>query len=161
MATMPPAALRDRALDNLHFIRTTMEQAGSFTAVPGWGQVAMGITALPAAWIASRQVDGLTWLTIWLGEGVLAFSIGIAALVRKARRIKSPLLSGPARRFFLALLTPIAVAVALTMALYLGASQALIPGTWLLLYGTGVVTGGAFSVRIVPVMGIGFLFLGF
>ena len=52
-----PAAtpLHVRAMDNLHYIRSTMERTGSFTAVPGWGDVAMGLTALIAAYLATRQ----------------------------------------------------------------------------------------------------------
>jgi len=155
-----PVPISDRALDNLRFIRSTMEQAGSFTAVPGWGMVAMGATALPAAWLAARQPGPSGWLMVWLAEGFVALIVGGGSLVRKAHRIQSPLHSGPGRRFVLAFLPPIAVGGLLTFALYFAGVQALIPATWLLLYGTGVVTGGAFSVRIVPVMGLAFLATG-
>ena len=50
-----PVSLHTHAMDNLKFIRDTMERAGSFTAVPGWGGVAMGVSALLATLIASRQ----------------------------------------------------------------------------------------------------------
>ena len=156
----PVPALHDRAIDNLRFIRTTMEQAGSFTAVPGWGQVAIGLTALPVAWLAALQPTPLMWLLVWFGEAVIALSISAVTLVRKARAINSPLVTGPARRFALAFTPPFVVGALLTFALYSAEQVQLIPGTWLLLYGTGVVTGGAFSVRVVPVMGLAFLAVG-
>lgn len=156
----PPPALHDRAMDNLRFIRDTMERAGSFTAVPGWGQVAIGFTAVAAAWLAARQPTALSWLVVWLGEGLLALVVGAVTLTRKSRVVNSSLLSGPGRRFGLSFLPPMVVGGLLTFALYFAGMQRLIPATWLLLYGTGVITGGAFSVRIVPVMGMAFLAVG-
>jgi hypothetical protein len=156
----PSPALHDRAMDNLSFIRSTMERATSFTAVPGWGGVAMGGTALIAAGIAALQGTRNAWLEVWLGEAVLAGTIGSFAMARKARRAEGSMLSRPARRFLLSYTPPIVVGALLTLVLYRGGLFRALPGLWLLLYGTGVVTGGAFSVRVVPVMGLCFMALG-
>src|SRR5256885_16012050 len=78
-----PRPLHDRALDNLRFIRQTMERAGSFTAVPGWGQVAVGVTALAAAFLAARQPTPELWLATWPGEAIVALAIGGAGPVRE------------------------------------------------------------------------------
>lgn len=153
-------ALHARAMDNLSFIRDTMERATAFTAVPGWGAVAMGLTALAAAALAARRPDAQGWFTVWLAEAAVAAAIGSAAAVRKARSARTAVLSRPARRFLLSYVPPIVVGALLTAVLYRGGLWPALPGMWLLLYGTGVVTGGAFSVRIVPVMGLCFMAVG-
>lgn len=155
-----PRPLHDRALDNLQYIRSAMERAGSFTAVPGWGMVAVGLTALAATWVAARQRTDAAWLTVWLADAVLGVVIGGAAMVRKARTVNDPLLSGPGRRFGLSFLPPLLVGGLLTVALHQAGLFHVMPGAWLLLYGTAVVTAGAFSVRIVPLMGLCFMVLG-
>jgi MFS family permease len=148
-----------RAADNLRFIRDTMERASAFTAVPGWGGVAIGITALLAGAIASQEsLRGQFW--VWLAEGVVAVVIGIAAVRWKSERVALPLGSRPARRALLSFAPPLLAGGVLTVALY-GINQlALVAALWLLLYGVAVTTAGAFSVRIVPVMGICFMALG-
>lgn len=153
-------SLQTHAMDNLKFIRETMERAGSFTAVPGWGGFAMGLTALAASVVASRQSSQEAWLATWLVEGVFAIALGGLAMKRKANRAQVPLMSAPARKFLLSFAPPLMVGALLTLVLYRAGFTGAIPGTWLLLYGTGVVTGGAFSVRVVPVMGICFMLLG-
>jgi len=155
-----PRPLHDRALDNLQFIRSAMERAGSFTAVPGWGMVVVGVTALMAAWLANRQARDADWLAVWLGEAVIGVVVGGAAMVQKARAANDPLLSGPGRRFGLSFLPPIVVGALLTIALHRVGLFPLMPGAWLLLYGTAVATAGAFSVRVVPLMGACFMLLG-
>ncbi len=155
-----PQPLHDRALDNLRYIRDTMERAGSFTAVPGWGMVAVGVTALAATFVALSRPRDAEWLTVWLVEAVVAIAAGGWALVRKGRAARDPLLSGPGRRFGLAFLPPLVVGALLTAAQHGAGETRLLPGTWLLCYGTAVVTAGAFSVRIVPFMGLCFMALG-
>ena len=155
-----PVAMDAHAADHLRYIRDTMDLAGRFTAVPGWGGVAMGVTALAAAWIAHRQTTREAWLVAWLAEALLALGIAGATIVLKAHGAQVSLLSGPARKFVLSFAPPIAVGALLTAVLYQRGDFETLPGVWLLLYGTAVMTGGAFSVRVVPVMGICLMALG-
>ena len=158
--TPEPPALHARAMDNLAFIRDTMEAAGSFTAVSGWAMVAVGVIATIAAMIASAQHSVLYSLYVWIAAAVLALVVMLSGIVRKARRARMPLLSGPGRKFVLSFSPPIFVGALLTIVLFRAGLVGAIPGVWLLLYGTAVVAGGAFSVKIVPVMGICFMLAG-
>ena len=156
----PPVSIDDHARDNLRFIRETMERATSFTAVPGWGGVAMGITALGAAAIAARQISHFYWLVTWIAEALIAVAIACWTTYSKARRANTPLITGPARRFAYSFAPPLFVGALLTIIHLRSHEIGIIPGQWLLLYGAGVVTGGAFSIRIVPLMGLCFMVLG-
>jgi hypothetical protein len=155
-----PVALHAHAIDNLRYIRETMESAAAFTAVPGWGGVAMGLSALMAATIAMRATSTEIWLLVWVVDALLAFSVGGWAMARKARGAGVRVSRGAGRRFLLGLGPPLLAAVVLTAVLYRAGSIEAIPGMWLLLYGTGVLTGGMFSVRTVLVMGGAFVALG-
>jgi hypothetical protein len=153
-----PAAL-DPA-DDLRFIRDTMERSASFTAVPGWGQVILGLTALGAAWLAAQQPNSAGWLKVWLAEGFLAVVIASISIRLKANRRGLPIFTGPGRKVALGLFPPLIAATLLTFLLYgAGFASALAP-TWLLLYGAGIITGGLYSVPAVPVMGLCFMAAG-
>jgi hypothetical protein len=154
-----PVPIDRRAADNLRFIRDTMERAASFTAVPGWGGVAIGISALLAGAVAYSRTAHDQFF-IWLAEGAVASVIAILAVRLKSRRMALSLQSRPARRALLSFAPPLIAGAVLTSVLYRAGAIDVLPGLWLLLYGTAVVTGGAFSVRIVPVMGLCFMALG-
>jgi hypothetical protein len=155
-----PIPIDARAADHLRYIRETMERAAEFTAVPGWGGVAMGVTALAAAFAASRQTSPRAWLTVWLVEAFVAVAIAAPAAATKAHRANSALFSGPGRKFVLSFAPPIVAGGLLTYALVHAGALGALPGLWLLLYGTAIVTGGAFSVRVVPVMGLCLMLIG-
>jgi predicted phage tail protein len=155
-----PIPIDARAADHLRYIRETMASAAEFTAVPGWGGVAMGISALAAAYVASRQPTPRAWLAVWLVEALIAVAIAAPAAATKAHRANSRLFSGPGRKFVLSFAPPVVVGGLLTFALYQAGAFSILPGVWLLLYGTAIVTGGAFSVRVVPVMGLCLMMLG-
>jgi hypothetical protein len=155
-----PIPIDARAADHLRYIRETMESAAEFTAVPGWGGVAMGITAVAAALVAARQRTPRGWLAIWLAEAFVAVAIAAPAAATKARRANSSLFSGPGRKFVLSFAPPIVVGALLSLVLFQSGVFSALPGVWLLLYGTAIVTGGAFSVRAVPIMGLCLMALG-
>ena len=160
-----PRPIHDKALDNLEFIRSTMERAGSFTAVSGWGMVLIGLAAVVLANHAGTVTQPSAaaqshWLGTWLLAAALGVGIGVTSMVLKARRAGEAMTQGPARKFGLSVLPPFFVGALLTYVLWNAKQIHLLPAVWLLCYGAGVMTGGAFSLRVVPVMGLCFLALG-
>ena len=147
-------------MDNLRFIRETMERAGTFTAVSGWGEIIIGASAVMAAAVAAPQPTPVRWVAVWLGEALLAGTISAWATSRKARAANVPLLSGPGRKLVLAFAPAMLVGALLTAACVVHGLEGMLPGIWMLLYGAGVIAAGAYSVRIVPVMGMAFVALG-
>jgi hypothetical protein len=136
-----------------------MERAASFTAVPGWGGVVIGGSALAAGAVSAGHSVRIQF-SIWVAESVLALLIAFVAVRLKSKRLELSLQSRAARRALLSFAPPLLAGAILTAALYQAGLVSVLPGLWLLLYGAAVVTGGAFSVRIVPVMGLCFMFLG-
>ena len=152
-------SIDDHASANLRYIRETMERAGYFTAVPGWGGILMGLSAMLAAGLASTMRTRETWAAVWAGEAAVAFALGCWTMIRKAKTARV-FLKGPGRIFALSLCPAIVAALVLTLVLFRSGNFSILPGLWLLLYGVAIVAGGTYSVRVVPVMGVCFMVLG-
>jgi hypothetical protein len=152
--------MEHHAMENIRFIRETMERSSAFTAVPGWGGAIIGGTAIVASYIASRQSGPQPWLVTWMVEALVALLIAGWATHQKANAVNIPLFSGPGPKFAISLSPPLLAGALLTVVLYQNGLSTVLPGMWLLLYGVGVVTGGAFSVKVVPVMGVCFMLAG-
>jgi hypothetical protein len=149
------------AIDNIRYIRDAMSRASQFTAVPGWGGVAMGVTAIVTAIVSGPPDGSRRWLLVWLAEAGVAAAIALVTMAAKARRTGAPLSSAaPAHRFALGYIPPLVAGMVLTLVFATMGPMERLPGCWLLLYGTAAATGGTFSVRVVPLMGIAFMALG-
>ncbi|ANM32117.1 hypothetical protein ABI59_06260 [Acidobacteria bacterium Mor1] len=156
----PVVHLHDRAIADLRYIRETMENAASFTAVSGWATIAVGVCALLATPLARMTETKRDWIAVWVVAALLSLLLSGLAIRRKARAARQPLSTGPGRKFALSLAPALVVGILLTVFLYQAGLGKSLPGVWLLLYGTAVVAGGAFSVRVVPVMGVTFMTVG-
>ena len=156
-----PEPIHAHAIDNIRFIRDAMSRAAAFTAVPGWGGVAMGVTAIVTAFISGPPDGSLRWVLIWFADAAVASAIALVTMTIKARRLGVPLSSGtPAYRFALAYVPPLVAGMVLTPVFAMLGLMARLPACWLLMYGTAAATGGASAVRVVPLMGICFMVLG-
>jgi hypothetical protein len=158
--TGAPVNIGDRAIDNLKFIRETMERSAVFTSVPGYGGMLMGATAIGAAIVANQQIYLRNWLVVWIVEAVLAFFVGLLAMWQKSKIAQTPLVSAPARKFASSFAPPLLCGIVITLGLWRSENYELMIPVWHLLYGAAIVCGGAFSVKAVPVMGWCFIVLG-
>lgn len=152
--------MHEHALNNLRYIREAMERASSFTSIPGWGGVVIGLTAILATVLAHPHAGTRRWLVTWLTEAVAAAAIATVTMVLKARRAHVSFSGAPARKFFSSYLAPIVAGAALTYVLGHRGLYFALPAVWLLLYGASFVSSGAFSIPVVPVMGVCFMLLG-
>jgi hypothetical protein len=156
-----PAAIHDEALHNIRYIREAMERASAFTSIPGWGGLVIGVSAVITAVVAaSYTTTPNLWLAIWLGDAALAVIVAAVTMLGKMRRAGVSFSGAPARRFFTAYSAPLIAAALLTFVLFRAGVFAPLPAVWLLLYGASFITSGAFSIRVVPIMGLCFMALG-
>lgn len=157
---MAVTSFGQHAEESLQFIRRTMERSSTFTAVPGLGGAGMGAIGLAAAVLAANQSSSERWLIVWLLSAAVALSVGVTAMWRKAARLGAPLAGAVGRRFAMSLAAPLAAGAALTWGVSRHDDWSLMPAVWLLLYGTGVLAGGVFSVAAVRLLGVAFMALG-
>ena len=139
-----------------HFFAVGSSHLEFLPVGPAWTElVAMERAAGAGDIVVSRETSTLLPPT-WIGDAILSFCIAAWTVTRKARRASIPLLSKPGRKFALSFSPPMIAGLLLTLALYRAGLAAMLPGAWLLLYGAAVTNAGAFSVKIVPTMGLCF-----
>ena len=153
-------SLDQQAAESLAYIRHTMARSASFTAVPGWGGIGMGVVGVIAAGVSATQSNPMTWLALWLAAAAVAVPIGLVAMIAKAQRHAVPLWSPAGRRFAQAFLPALLAAAILTVLLVRQGHFELLAPAWLLLYGAGVMAGAASSVPVLTLIGMAFMTCG-
>ncbi|HET7040330.1 MAG TPA: hypothetical protein VFH97_10625 [Gemmatimonadales bacterium] len=157
--SLPTHEEHQQAKEALEFIRHTMENASSYTAVSGWGLVGVGLVGLAAAAVAARLGQPAA-LQVWVPAATLAIAVQAVANAGKAKRLSVPLWSGAFRKLAWVMAPVLVAGAVLTYALAEAGVPSLLPGTWLALYGAGVTAGGTLSVRAIRGMGLLLLTLG-
>lgn len=155
-ATAPEDAAR-RSLD---YIRDTLERSASFTAVPGWGNVMIGVVGVIASFAASSQTTDRGWLMVWLGAAAVSLVIGAVTVTLKAVRTGIPIFGGAGRKFLFGITPALFAGALLTTVLYDGGLFHILPAVWLLLYGAAIVSAGMSSIPLIRYLGLAFILLG-
>jgi hypothetical protein len=158
---VPPAktvTLDSHAAATLRYIRASMDAAGTL-AVPGSAGVAMGTIGLFAAALASTPPLRTHWLATWLTAAVIASAVGGVIMARQSSRQGSTLLGAPARKLVLCLAPGLFAGAVMTVVEYRSGVLHAIPGTWLLMYGCGLISTSASTTRIVGMLGALFVLL--
>ena len=156
----PVADVEHQVETQLNYIRDVMAQATTFTAVPGRGMIGMGLVAILAAGYATMNLAPTSWIVAWIVAVLVGPIIGCGALIAKAKHTGESFQSGVGRKFIMSFLPSLFVGFLISIGLWDSGQVSLMPGVWMLLYGVGTIAGGAYSVRIIPIMGICFLVFG-
>jgi hypothetical protein len=147
------------AIATLRYIRASMDGAGS-VAIPGSAGIAMGGIGLVAAALSLMPNLASYWLPIWLVAAPLAAIVG-ALLLAKSGSITTFVATGtPGRKLALGLLPSLFAGAVITAVLWSAEHTSAIPGTWLLLYGCGLISASVSTTAIVARMGACFTGLG-
>jgi hypothetical protein len=155
-----PTPIDSGAVENLRYIRSTIEAAHTFTTVPGKGCIAMGVTALAAVGIESLPQLAAHWLAVWVGAAIVACGAALWFMEQKARAQGLSLRRAVAKRFFMTLAPAFIAGAILTTALAAQVDRELVTGMWLLLYGAGLAACGLFAIPAVFTAGLAFMALG-
>src|SRR5688572_3428457 len=147
------------AIATLRYIRASMDGAGS-VAIPGSAGIAMGGFGLVAAALSLMPNLAGYWLAIWLVAAPLAAIVG-ALLLAKSGSVATFVATGtPGRKLALGLLPSLFAGAVMTAVLWSAGLAVAIPGTWLLLYGCGLISASVSTTAIVARMGMCFAGLG-
>jgi hypothetical protein len=147
--------LDSHAAATLRYIRASMESAASLS-VPGSTGIASGVVGVLAAIVSSVPALRPHWLIIWLLGAVVAAGVGGALLLRQPSLSSLTIGGAPLRRFFIGLLPSLFAGAVMTWVLWTNAAERMIPGTWLLLYGCGLVAASAATTRGIGILGASF-----
>jgi hypothetical protein len=147
------------AAETLQYIRSSMDAATAIR-VHGAAGVSMGLIGLAAMALSVIPRLAAHWLGIWLSSAVIAGVIGGALVVRPASINRLALSGTPIRKFAICLAAPLFVGAVLTAVLIMHGALDVIPGTWLLLYGSALFAASVMTTRTIGAMGISFMILG-
>lgn len=151
--------LDSHAAATLRYIRASMESAVSLS-VPGSTGIASGIVGVLAAIVSSVPALRPHWLIIWLLAAVVAAGVGGALLLRQPSLSSLTIGGAPIRRFAIGLLPSLFAGAVMTWILWVNAGPRIIPGTWLLLYGCGLIAASAATARTIAILGGSFVVTG-